>query len=224
MFPKCHFTAALLAIPLLFADASAADHNKPIPPEAAPARSEEVKKQILAKYREAEALAEKGDADAMLMLGRAYHLGDVYPQDTAKAWDWYLRSYAAGHVLALNNIAIMFRDGVGAEKNYKIAYAILLWIHMEIGAPPNIIAYVNANLRELSACISKKDREEALSYTTEYLNQVVNSRGTKMKPGTDVLPSKKRLRIKDKNWWLPSEKQQLRFRPPPPWDRDQSSP
>ncbi|MBX3736006.1 MAG: sel1 repeat family protein [Candidatus Didemnitutus sp.] len=221
MLTQNRLAAPLLAFALLFGSASAADRNRPIAPETAPARSEAVKKQILAKYREAEILAEKGDADAMLMLGRAYHLGDVYPQDTAKAWDWYLRSYAAGDVLALNNIAIMFRDGVGAEKNYKIAYAIVLWIHMEIGAPPNIMAYVNSNLRELSACISQKDREEALSYTTEYLSQVVHSRGTNMKPGADVLPSKTKLRIKDKNWWLPAEKQQLRFRSPPPWDREQ---
>jgi hypothetical protein len=198
--------------------AAGKDGNLTIPPVTAPARSEEAKARILAKYHDAEIQADKGDTEAMLMLGRAYHLGDVYPQETNKAWDWYLRSYKAGNILALNSIAIMFRDGVGAPRNYKVAYAILLWIHMEIGAPPNVMDYVNSNLRELSDAIGRIDREEALSYTTEYIKQVIDSRGTKMEPTPDVLPSKNRLRIKDKNWWLPSEKQQLNFRPPSPWN------
>ena len=46
---------------------------------------------------------------------------------------------------------------------------------MEIGAPPNVMSYVNGNLRELSAAIGKMDREEALSFTTEYLQQVIET-------------------------------------------------
>jgi len=208
-------TCFVLLLPIVVLSKERAPEIEPV---KAPQRSEKEKAEILESYHRAEVAAEKGNRDAMLVLGRAYHLGDVYPQDPSKAWDWYIKSFSLGNVLALNNIAIMFRDGVGTPKNYKVAYAILLWIHMEIGAPEDVMSYVNPNLRELVAVLPRKDREEALSYTTEYLKQVIKSHGLKMEPEPDVLPSKTRLRIKDKDWWLPSERKQLNFRSPPPWN------
>jgi len=102
---RAHLIYFLLVLPA-FADAR--DVNLPIAPVVAPVRSEKERERIIATYHDAEREAESGNTDAMLMLGRAYHLGDVYPQDTSRAWDWYLKSYRGGNILALNNIAIMF--------------------------------------------------------------------------------------------------------------------
>jgi hypothetical protein len=168
--------------------------------------------------KEFTALAEKGDAKAMVDLGVMYHTGEGVKQDYAKAMDWYLKAYAKRNGDALNNIAVMYRDGLGVSTNSKVAYNLLLAVHMEgMGSEATQIR-AGRSLSRLAASLPKKDIEEALSYTWEYVDQIVKSRGKNVSVGKDVLPAKNRPRIRDNNWWLDSERKNMDFKSPPPWD------
>jgi hypothetical protein len=67
--------------------------------------------------------------------------------------------------------------------------------------------------------MKKEDIEEALSYTWNYVDQVVKSRGKKTEINESVLPTKARPRIRDNHWWLESERKKMTFKSPPPWDK-----
>lgn len=156
--------------------------------------------------KEFTALAEKGDDKAMMELGLMHHTGEGVKQEYDKAMDWYLKAYAKQNGDALNNIAVMYRDGLGVSTNSKVAYILLLAVHMEgLGTDATQIR-AGRNLTRLAASLPKKEIEEALSYTWEYVDQIVKSRGKNLKVGTDVLPTKKRPRIRDNKWWLDSER------------------
>jgi len=163
-------------------------------------------------------LAEKGDDKAMIELGLMYHTGEGAKQDYDKAMDWYLKAYAKRNGDALNNIGVMYRDGLGVSTNSKVAYILLLAVHMEsLGSEATQIR-AGRSLSRLAESLPKKDIEEALSYTWEYVDQIVKSRGKNVTVGSDVLPAKNRPRIRDNNWWLDSERKKMDFKSPPPWD------
>ena len=85
-----------------------------------------------------ESLAEQGDTVAMISLGVMYHTADGVSVDYETALDWYLRAYEKNDGDALNNIGVLFRDGLGLQKNEKIAYLLFLAVQIS----PNL------NLRE----------------------------------------------------------------------------
>lgn len=68
-----------------------------------------------------------------------------------------------------------------------------------------------------TACRAKKSKR--LSYTLPYLSQIVQSRGKDLTIGKDVLPAKDRLRFRDADWWLDSEKKKMTFESPAPWNQ-----
>jgi hypothetical protein len=47
----------------------------------------------------------------------------------------------------------------------------------------------------------------------------VQSRGKDLTIGKDVLPAKDRLRFRDADWWLDSEKKKMTFESPAPWNQ-----
>jgi Sel1 repeat len=169
--------------------------------------------------KEFEALANKGDDKAMTTIGLMYYQGTGVTQDYSKAMDWYLKAYALKNGDALNNIGVLYRDGLGVTANQKIAYDLFLTVHMLGMGTESTQIRAGRNLSRLAESMSKKDLQEALSYTLPYVNQVVLSRGKNMKAGSDVLPSKERLRIRDLDWWLDSEQEQMKFESPAPWDK-----
>ncbi len=165
-----------------------------------------------------EALAAKGDTGAMIALGLLYHQGDDVPVDFGKAMDWYLKAYAKTNGDALNNIGVMYRDGLGVAKNPKVAYLLFLAVHMEGLGDESTQIRAGRNLSRLAESLPKKDIEEALSYTWPYVDQIVKSRGKNITIRKDVLPTKDRPRIRDNNWWLDSERKSMDFQSPPPWN------
>ena len=168
-----------------------------------------------------EGLAKKGDVKSMISLGVMYHTGDGVKVDYTKAMDWYLKAYAKGDGDALNNIGVLFRDGLGVPKNEKVAYLLFLGVHMEgLGTEATQIR-AGRSLGRLAETLKKEDIYEALSYTWNYVDQVVKSRGKTTEVGKDVLPTKERPRIRDNGWWLDSERKKMDFKSPAPWDKIQ---
>ncbi len=132
--------------------------------------------------------------------------------------DWYLQAYAKNDGDALNNIGVLFRDGLGIPKNEKIAYLLFLGVHMEGLGTDATQMRAGSSLGRLSESLKKEDIYEALSYTWAYVDQAVKSRGTNLEVGENVLPTKEQPRIRDNNWWLDSERKQMDFNSPAPWD------
>jgi TPR repeat protein len=165
-----------------------------------------------------ESFAKKGDLKSMISLGVMYHTGDGVETNYQKAMDWYLQAYEKKDGDALNNIGVLFRDGLGVPKNEKIAYTLFLTVHME-GLGTEATQYrAGRNLSRLAGVLKQEEIHEVLSYTWQYVDQIVRSRGANTKIGNDVLPSKTRLRIRDFGWWLPEERKKMDFKSPPPWD------
>jgi tetratricopeptide (TPR) repeat protein len=168
--------------------------------------------------KEFQALADKGDDKAMIDLGVMYHLGEGVKQDYDKAMEWYLKAYARTNGDALNNIGVMYRDGLGVATNSKIAYLLFLAVHMEGLGSDSTQIRAGRNLTRLAESTPQKEIEEALSYTWAYVDQIVKSRGKTITIGKDILPAKKRPRIRDNDWWLDPERKAMTFKSPPPWN------
>ncbi|HQL21794.1 MAG TPA: tetratricopeptide repeat protein, partial [Opitutaceae bacterium] len=164
-----------------------------------------------------QARADRGDVAAMIEVGLAYHRGDGVPVDYAKAMDWYLKAYDKADGDALNNIAVMYRDGLGVPKNTKVAYLLLLAVHMEGRGTEATQMRAGRNLGRLAESMPQEEIIEALSYTWSYVDQIVRSRGSNLSIGKNVLPSRGRPRIRDNNWWMDSERAQMTFESPAPW-------
>jgi len=168
--------------------------------------------------KEFQALADKGDDKAMMELGLMYHTGEGAKQDYNTAMDWYLKAYAKHNGDALNNIGVMYRDGLGVATNAKVAYVLFLAVHMEGFGTESTQYRAGRNLSRLASSAPKKEIEEALSYTWDYVDQIVKSRGKNVAIGKDVMPTKDRPRIRDNNWWLDDERKRMDFESPPPWN------
>ena len=168
--------------------------------------------------KEYQALADQGDTKAMITLGMMYHTGEGTKQEYTKAMDWYLKAYAKKNGDALNNIGVMYRDGLGVFTNSKVAYLLFLGVHMEGLGSDDTQIRAGRNLSRLAETMPKKEVEEALSYTWPYVDQIVKSRGKNVAIGKDVLPAKNRPRIRDNNWWLDNERKNMDFKSPVPWD------
>lgn len=186
--------------------AQGAEETKPAPPE-----NEEI-----ARY---EKLAAQGDRRAMTELGLRYHTGRGAKQDYALAYDWYWKAIEKNDGDAVNNMGVLFRDGLGVPKNQKVAYLLFLAVHMEGLGTDETQMRAGRNLGRLVQELPKADVEEALSYTWPYVIQIVKSRGKNTTVGADVLPTKEQPRIRDNGWWLDSERAQMTFASPPPWDK-----
>lgn len=65
--------------------------------------------------------AEKGDADAMYLLGVAHHKGQGIPQDYVAAISWYKLAAMQDHVIAQYNLAVYYENGEGVPQNYAEA-------------------------------------------------------------------------------------------------------
>ena len=58
-------------------------------------------------FRQAEALAARGDAQAAFLLGKAYHQGRGVPADTGKAREYYRLAAAQDHARAEHNLGVL---------------------------------------------------------------------------------------------------------------------
>jgi TPR repeat protein len=162
-----------------------------------------------AAAREFVPLAQRGDLRAMITLGLLYQEGgEGLPQNYPAAMGWYLRAFDHGDGDAYNNLGVMLRDGLGVEKNRRIAYALFLIVHMRGLGGESTVVRANRNLRREVEELPLPEVAAALCMSEEYVEAYVRARGeTKNIPETAASPKNQRLR--DKNWWLESEKSQL---------------
>lgn len=149
-------------------------------------------------------LAEAGDDKALLEVGLAHYLGRGKPVDYGIAMDWFLRAFRRNGD-AVNNIGVMYRDGLGVPTNRKIAYLLFLTVHMTGMGTQSTITRANSNLRREMAELSLEDRQQALCYTMEYVVAYVESKGTLDAVPERLKASPTRKRIRDFNWWQPGE-------------------
>jgi len=76
--------------------------------------------------------AAKGDASAMTDIGVAYFNGtDGVGQDRAEGLNWFRKAAAAGNENAMNNLGIIYRDGLGVEADQVESHA---WFMKAAGA------------------------------------------------------------------------------------------
>ena len=69
--------------------------------------------------------AERGDADAMNLLGIQYYLGAGVPRDFAVARQWFEQAAWGGNAQAQLNLGLLLMRGLGVERNLERAYAWL---------------------------------------------------------------------------------------------------
>jgi TPR repeat protein len=62
-------------------------------------------------------LAEEGNAQAQLHLGRLYHQARGVPQDSTTARQWYEKAAAQGYASGQNNLGSLYADGKGVPKD-----------------------------------------------------------------------------------------------------------
>jgi len=151
-----------------------------------------------------ESLYEKGDYKAAVSAGLMHRQGTGMPVDYVKAMDWYLRAvnYNAD---AMNNIGILYRDGLGIKKNRKISYLLFLTIHMEGMGDEETIMLANRNLRQEIDELPLIERQEALCYSLGYMAAYVESRGNTQKSPREIRETGKQPRVRDLGWWASGE-------------------
>lgn len=151
-----------------------------------------------------ESLSEQGDNKAAVSAGLMHHQGTGMTVDYVKAMDWYLKAvnYNAD---AMNNIGVLYRDGLGIAKNRKIAYLLFLTIHMEGMGNEETVMRANRNLRQEIAELPLKERQEALCFSLGYMVAYIESKGAPMKTPKEMREAKKQPRVRDLGWWAPGE-------------------
>jgi hypothetical protein len=75
-----------------------------------------------------------------------------------------------------------------------------------------------SNLSRLDAELSSEEKQEAMCYTMAYVIDYAKSRGTLTEAAPKDLPHEKVRRIKDMSWWLDSERKNMGFACPAPWN------
>ena len=144
-----------------------------------------------------EELGNAGNVDAMVAAGVLYQ---QHPNDElayAKALDWYMKSQTDD---AVNNMGVMYRDGIGVPVNRRISYLLFLSVHMT-GSHTNSITRANRNLTREVAELPKEELKEALCFTTDYFNAYLESRGKLVGIPRNLRASPERKRFKELGWW-----------------------
>ncbi|MFC1498059.1 ankyrin repeat domain-containing protein [Verrucomicrobiota bacterium] len=150
-------------------------------------------------------LADNGDDNAMITIGLMFHQGNGFKQDYSKAMDWYIKAFKKENGDAYNNIGVMYRDGLGVKKNKKMAYTLFLVTHVCSLGTESTQYRANSSLRRIIPEMSKEDLVECFNYTLEYVKAYVTSKGTIEGIPDKYKPSKKRVAIKNKPWWVEGE-------------------
>jgi len=149
-------------------------------------------------------LSNRGDTHATVQLGLMHHRGQGRLVNYKEAMNWYLKVHETNGD-ALNNIGVLHRDGLGVTKNRKIAYILFLKIHMTGMGGERTVLRANRNLRREMTKLSKKDKHEALCYTSSYVDAYIKNKGSIKGIPQNLRASPTNKRIKELNWWIPGE-------------------
>jgi uncharacterized protein len=112
-------------------------------------------------------LAEKGDADSQLKLGRLYAEGDVVPEDAAEAVKWYGLAAEQGQSDAQVWLGMAYETGKGVPTDKVEAYA---WFDVASAS------FKNAEVRRdgVKALLSGSEVALAESRATEFSEKYGN--------------------------------------------------
>ena len=146
--------------------------------------------------KEFQALADKGEAKAMIELGLMYHTGDGVKQDYGKAMEWYLKAFDKGNGDAYSNIGVMYRDGLGCQTNRPIAYALFYITHMRGLGSEDTQYRAGHNLDKTAALMKPQEIEETLKMTEDYVLTFVRKRGNLDKKDEALKFSKEHCTLK----------------------------
>lgn len=149
-------------------------------------------------------LAEQGDDKAAIEVALMHHQGLGVPQDYGRAMDWYLKVFRKNGD-AVNNMGVMYRDGLGVRQNRQVAHLLFLTVHMTGMGGEATVMRANRNLRREIAELPLAERQQSLCYTMQYLLAYVEARGKLNGVPPELRASPERKRIKDLNWWAPGE-------------------
>jgi hypothetical protein len=148
-------------------------------------------------FKEYVALAQKGDAKAMIDVGVAYHIGEGVKKDYVKAMDWYIKAFKKGEGEAYNNIGVMYRDGLGVQTNRQIAYALFFITHMRGLGNDGTQIRAGRNLDKTVLLMKTAEIEETIKMTEKYVLTFIEKRGKLDKSEEALKFSKKEHTLKD---------------------------
>lgn len=152
-----------------------------LPPLARASAAQAVALEKAGKYQESyaafTALAETGDTKAMVDLGRFHFSGLGMEKDYTKAMDWWVKAFENDEGMAYNNIAVLYRDGLGVEKNIRIAWGLLFIGHMRGLGDQDAVMHINSTLRKLADGLDPQVVYEAGRWSEEYFKEFVRRRG-----------------------------------------------
>jgi hypothetical protein len=66
-------------------------------------------------------LADQGDANAQILLGRMYSQGQGVTQDYALAMQWFRKAADQGYGVAQSSLGLMYEEGRGVTQDYALA-------------------------------------------------------------------------------------------------------
>ena len=92
--------------------------------------------------------AEKGDADAQLLLGLHYEYGNGVPQDYAQAAIWYRKAADQDVADAQNNLGSLYENGLGVPQHYVEA---CFWLTLAAAGATEAHQEVYAKRRDATA-------------------------------------------------------------------------
>lgn len=72
----------------------------------------------------ASSAADRGDAEALHILGYCYATGTGVEPSGRKAFDAFVKSSLLGNAVATYNLAICYDRGIGCDRDYHLAYAL----------------------------------------------------------------------------------------------------
>ncbi|MDQ5988577.1 MAG: hypothetical protein CSYNP_04338 [Syntrophus sp. SKADARSKE-3] len=117
-----------------------------------------------------ERTAQKGDIRASMKAAESYYLGDVKPQDFAKAAKYYAQAAENNDAMGQNNLGVMFHQGQGVKQDYKAAAS---W-YEKSAQQGYAKAQVNLATLYQNGWGVKKDAGEALKWFEEAKKQDYN--------------------------------------------------
>jgi TPR repeat protein len=169
--------------------------------------------QVEAGLKALQAAADKGDDRGMVQLGLYHYRGQHgLRQDYARAHEYFSRALGptpypkkpGGYQpngFAVNNLGVMFRDGLGVPQNRQIAHALFTFEYAANGYSEESVGTASGNLNRDARELDKREQNAAMCLNMQYVWAYVKGKGV-AKP---VAPDAANPRIRDWKDWLPGE-------------------
>ncbi|HZY17498.1 MAG TPA: hypothetical protein VFE82_03405 [Ramlibacter sp.] len=117
-------------------------------------------------------MVERGDARAAQTLGGLYFRGDFLPRDPAQAYRWFHKAYAMGDLAGLNGLGVLYRDGLGVDKDAPVALAAFV-MASAFHRDPSEQQRARANAGALSARMTQAHQVQALCLRVSELDDAL---------------------------------------------------